>query len=76
MFHAAARTLAGAVQEAELAEGRLFPPLREIRSVSATIAVAVAEVAFADGLATVPRPADLPRMVAASMYDGSYPSYA
>lgn len=76
MFHAAARTLAGAVQDAELAEGRLFPPLREIRTVSATIAVAVAEVAFADGLATVPRPADLAQTVAASMYDGSYPSYA
>ncbi len=76
MFHAAARTLAGAVQETELADGRLFPPLREIRAVSATIAAAVAEVAFADGLATVPRPADLAQAVAASMYDGSYPAYA
>ena len=76
MFHVAARTLAAAVQDAELAEGRLFPPLREIRSVSATIAVAVAEVAFADGLATAPRPGNLARAVAASMYDGAYPSYA
>ncbi|HXI19762.1 MAG TPA: NAD-dependent malic enzyme, partial [Gemmatimonadales bacterium] len=59
MFHVAAGTLAAEVSEASLAQGQLFPPLGEIRRVSAAIATAVAEVAFADGLATVPRPADL-----------------
>jgi hypothetical protein len=40
------------------------------------IAVAVAEVAYAEGLAAQPRPAEPAREVAASMYDGSYPAYA
>ncbi|MBK8004574.1 MAG: NAD-dependent malic enzyme [Gemmatimonadetes bacterium] len=75
MFYAAARTLAAGVPEASLNEGLLFPRLRDIRAVSARIATAVAEVAYADGLATVPRPADLPAVVRASMYDGTYPSY-
>ena len=75
MFYAAARTLAEGVPEASLNEGLLFPRLRDIRAVSARIATAVAEVAYADGLATVPRPADLPAVVRASMYDGTYPSY-
>ncbi len=75
MFYAAARTLAEGVPEASLNEGLLFPRLRDIRAVSARIATAVAEVAYADGLATVPRPTDLAAVVRASMYDGTYPSY-
>ena len=75
MFYAAARTLAEGVPEASLNEGLLFPRLRDIRAETARIATAVAEVAYADGLATVPRPADLPAVVRASMYDGTYPSY-
>jgi len=75
MFLEAARTLASLVTEATLAEGRLFSPLREIRDVSAAIAVAVMEVAFRDQLATRPRPADLPAFVRANMYDAHYPEY-
>ena len=75
MFYAAARTLAEGVPEASLNEGLLFPRLRDIRAVSARIATAVAEVAYADGLATVSRPTDLAAVVRASMYDGTYPSY-
>ena len=75
MFYAAARTLAAQVSEASLEAGRLFPRLRDIRRVSALIAVAVAEVAYEEGLATVPRPADLQSAVEASMYDAAYPTY-
>lgn len=75
MFYAAARTLAAQVSEASLEAGRLFPRLRDIRRVSALIAVAVAEVAYEEGLATVPRPADLQSAVEASMYDATYPTY-
>jgi malate dehydrogenase (oxaloacetate-decarboxylating)(NADP+) len=73
MFYAAARTLAGLVDTACLEQGRLFPPLPTIRRVSAQIAVAVAEVAYEEGLATVARPDDLAAVVRASMYDGRYP---
>lgn len=45
MFASAARRLASLATEADLAAGRLFPPIREIRRVSAEIARAVAETA-------------------------------
>ncbi len=76
MFYAAARTLASGVSQASLDRGMLYPRLREIRRVSADIATAVAEVAYEEGLATAPRPADLRAAVLKSMYDASYPAYA
>lgn len=42
MFLAAARTLAAATSEADLARGRLLPPLASIRQISASIAAEVA----------------------------------
>ena len=72
MFMAAARTLASLVTEEQLETGCLYPPLRQIRDVSAAIAVAVAEVAYEHGLARVPRPADLEEHVRAQMYDPVY----
>jgi malate dehydrogenase (oxaloacetate-decarboxylating)(NADP+) len=76
MFHAAARTLADTVSDAALAEGLLYPPLREIRAVSAVIAEAVAEVAWTDGLAAVPRPADPGRAIRELMWEPRYPDLA
>jgi malate dehydrogenase (oxaloacetate-decarboxylating)(NADP+) len=76
MFYAAARTLAQQVTEASLARGQLFPPLSEIRRVSAAIAVQVAQVAYEEGHATLPKPADLTAHVARHMYNATYPSYA
>jgi malate dehydrogenase (oxaloacetate-decarboxylating)(NADP+) len=75
MFMAAARTLAGLVDEADLAQGSLYPALSRIREVSAAIAAAVAETAYADGLAGKPRPADVPADVRSQMYDPRYASY-
>ena len=73
MFHAAARTLAGAVPESALAEGLLYPPLQEIRRVSELIAQAVSEIAWRDGLANVPRPSDPVAAVRSLMWDPQYP---
>lgn len=73
MFLNAARALAGMVNAADLEQGSLYPPLTEIRQVSATLAVAVAETAYARGLATRPRPSDLPAAVRAEMYEPRYP---
>jgi malate dehydrogenase (oxaloacetate-decarboxylating)(NADP+) len=75
MFMAAAKTLAAKVSENDLANGRIYPPLSKIREVSAKIATAVAAVAYQQGLATVPKPEDLPAMVLAQMYEPDYQNY-
>jgi malate dehydrogenase (oxaloacetate-decarboxylating) len=50
MFAAAARRLADEVQDADLAAGSLFPPVAEIRRVTAAIAVAVIRQAQREGV--------------------------
>lgn len=72
MFLAAARTLADAVGEADLAKGRIFPPIETIRALSTSIATAVARVAHERGLSTEPVPTDLRGHIEALMYDASY----
>lgn len=72
MFLVAARTLAAQVTDEDLDQGSLYPPLTAIRRVSARIAVAVAEQAYVEDLATVPRPADLLAHVEAQMYEPAY----
>jgi malate dehydrogenase (oxaloacetate-decarboxylating)(NADP+) len=76
MFVVAARALAAHVKDSDLAQGSLYPPLREVREVSARIAVAVAEVAFRDGLADIERPDDLLAFIRQQMYQPTYPIYA
>jgi malate dehydrogenase (oxaloacetate-decarboxylating)(NADP+) len=72
MFEAAARTLAAQVTDDDMANGRIYPQLPRIRDVSAAIATAVAEIAFREGLATEPEPADLPGHVREFMYNPTY----
>ncbi|MBL0125647.1 MAG: NAD-dependent malic enzyme [Betaproteobacteria bacterium] len=72
MFLAAANTLAAQVTEADLDQGSLYPPLSNIREVSAQIAAAVAEVAYERGLATKPRPANMLEYVKKQMFDPHY----
>ena len=76
MFMAAARTLAAQVTADDLAQGSLYPPLAHVRDVSAHIAVAVAEVAYSQGHATVARPADLLAYVRSQVYEPTYATYA
>jgi malate dehydrogenase (oxaloacetate-decarboxylating)(NADP+) len=72
MFMAAARTLADATGESDLARGSVFPPLDRIRGISAAIATAVAGVAYQRGLATEPEPADLRAYVERQMFMPEY----
>jgi len=72
MFMAAAKTLAGLVDDADLRQGSLYPALPRIREVSAEIAAAVANVAFDAGLAPGVRPNNVREAVAAQMYDPRY----
>ncbi len=76
MFLAAARALAEQVTPEDLAQGSLYPPLSQVRSVSAHIAAAVAEVAFTQGHATIPKPPDLMAHVRSCMYEPRYESFA
>ncbi len=75
MFMAAAHALAQLVTEADLDQGSLFPALPRIREVSANIAAAVADTAYASGLAGKPKPQDTQADVRAQMYDPRYESY-
>jgi len=76
MFLAAARSLASQVNKDDLAQGSLYPPLKTVRDVSAHIGAAVAEVAYARGLAAKARPADVLADVRKAMYEPVYASYA
>jgi len=75
MFLAAARALAQEVTDEDLALGRIYPPLTKIRDVSAFIAVAVAKVAYNEGLATEPRPYNLLAYIKEHMYQPNYLSF-
>jgi len=72
MFLAAASTLAQMVDEESIASGTVFPPLGQIREVSARIATEVIEVARGEGLAGRELPQDLSGWVRESMYLPDY----
>lgn len=75
MFVEAAKALASLIREEELAEGRVYPALNRIHEVSHAIAVAVAEEAYADNLATRRRPRDLSSDILSQMYKPEYADY-
>jgi malate dehydrogenase (oxaloacetate-decarboxylating)(NADP+) len=72
MFLAAADALAAMVTDEALGQGRLYPPLPEIRDVSVAIAKAVAELAYEHGVAGAERQDDLEAQVRSIMYDPGY----
>lgn len=72
VFMVAARALADAVGEEDLARGSLYPPPEKIREVSLAIASAAAEYAWENGLASAPRPRDIRAEIAAMRYDPRY----
>ncbi len=75
MFFAAAKALAAQVTDADLAQGRVYPPLANIRGVSAVIARDVASIAYERGLARREEPEDLMQDITAHMYQPVYQSY-
>jgi malate dehydrogenase (oxaloacetate-decarboxylating)(NADP+) len=52
--------------------GRIYPSLAKIRKVSANIAVAVAQLAYDNGLATENDPANLLEHVKSMMFEPNY----
>jgi malate dehydrogenase (oxaloacetate-decarboxylating)(NADP+) len=75
MFLTAANALAREVSEHDLAEGRVYPPLPEVRDVSAIIATAVVRIAHERGLAREPSPDDIVAHVRKEMFDPTYRNY-
>lgn len=72
MFAAAAIALDKQVSDSDFRQGRIYPALSLIREVSENIALAVARVAYARGLTTLPEPADLQGHIKSKMYDPTY----
>lgn len=75
IFLTAAKTLANLVSESDLANGSLYPPLSQVRELSAHIAVAVADYCFKNDLAQVERPADLDKAVREAMWQPTDPKF-
>ena len=67
-FLAAAETLAGLVSARDFDSGSLYPPLKDIRSISLAIAASVADSAYRMKLARTKRPPDLQKAIARVMY--------
>jgi malate dehydrogenase (oxaloacetate-decarboxylating) len=76
MFTVAAQTLADLVSEADLAKGALFPPLTQLRDVSARIAVAVVKEVNSLGLGTPIAEGDIVKAVEDAMWYPDYPTIA
>ena len=72
MFFAAARALADQVSHTDLDQGRIFPAATRMREVALAVSVAVAAVAYDQGLATTARPADLASAAARARYSPQY----
>lgn len=72
MLISAADCLAGCVAQERIDAGCLYPPLSEIREVSAHIAVAVAKTAEQSGLLPTPLRADFAEYVRAHQYNPTY----
>lgn len=76
MFLTAAETLAEQVTDQNLKQGRVFPPLTNIKEVSFEIAVRVAQLAYEQGVATVmPEPKSKADLVSSLIYEPDYESY-
>jgi malate dehydrogenase (oxaloacetate-decarboxylating)(NADP+) len=70
LFTTAARALAEQITDEDLSFGSLFPPLDNIREVSAKVATAVARQVYAD--TGRGEPDDLPGAIRRSMFDPTY----
>ncbi|XP_039166132.1 NADP-dependent malic enzyme-like isoform X1 [Eucalyptus grandis] len=76
MLLAASEALASQVSPEDFEKGLIYPPLRNIRKISAQIAANVAEVAYDLGLATrLPRPGNLVEYAESCMYSPVYRNY-
>eukprot|EP01128_Nolandella_sp_AFSM9_P003612 TRINITY_DN156_c1_g3_i1.p1 TRINITY_DN156_c1_g3~~TRINITY_DN156_c1_g3_i1.p1 ORF type:complete len:501 (-),score=157.44 TRINITY_DN156_c1_g3_i1:113-1615(-) len=72
MIIAAVEALADTVTPSDIALGRIYPSLEDIRSISHNIAVKVIEVAIAEGVAEIETPEDISGFVTEATYVPRY----
>lgn len=76
IFLKAAQTCAGLVTDAHLAEGRVYPPLSEIQSVSLKIATELGHYVYEKEIASLyPEPKDKQMHIWSEMYSTAYESF-
>lgn len=76
MYSTILQALASLVTKEHLAEGRVYPPLADIRKVSTDIAVHLAEFAYKQKLAYhFPEPVDKRNFIESHQYDIEYEEY-
>uniref|UniRef100_A0AAR2K0N9 Malic enzyme n=1 Tax=Pygocentrus nattereri TaxID=42514 RepID=A0AAR2K0N9_PYGNA len=76
VFLEAAKTLAAQLGEEELSQGRLYPPLSNIREVSLQMAVKVVEYVYTKGMAfRYPEPVDKEAYVRSVVWNINYDSF-
>ncbi|XP_038655409.1 LOW QUALITY PROTEIN: NADP-dependent malic enzyme [Scyliorhinus canicula] len=76
VFLIAAETIVAQVLEEHLAEGRLYPPLSTIRTVSSAVAIKVVEYAFRSGMASLyPEPEDKESLICSLIYSTDYDEF-
>jgi malate dehydrogenase (oxaloacetate-decarboxylating)(NADP+) len=76
MFIVAAKAVAEQVTDANLATGLIYPPQSQILPASLHVAERIAEDIFAEGLARVDRPANIPEFIQSCAYRPAYASTA
>lgn len=75
-FLKASQRLASMVTEADMNEGRVYPPLNTIREVSTKLAAKIIEYAYEEGLATTyPEPVDKEEFVRQNQFYTDYESF-
>lgn len=75
MFFTAAKTVASEVTAQELESGCLYPSFTRIRKLSKTIALKVAQIAYDQGIAGLPKPYDLEEFIREQIYEPVYQNY-
>ncbi|BDA50170.1 NADP-dependent malic enzyme [Coccomyxa sp. Obi] len=73
MMLAAARALADFVTPEQIEQGQIYPEAKDLRACAATVATAVADEAFRQGLARIKKPADLRGFIEHRMWDPEKP---
>ena len=75
-FHVTLQALADLVSDANIAEGRVYPPLQQVREVSVKLAVHTGEYAYERNLASLyPKPTDMEAYVRSHMYSYNYENF-
>ncbi|HUN22597.1 MAG TPA: NAD-dependent malic enzyme [Anaerolineales bacterium] len=72
MLMIAAQTVADLTDADDLALGRVYPSLSQIRQVSAEIAIRIAEYAFTNRLSSMEKPQDIRQQIEKSVYNPAY----